>query len=238
MMKIALVSTFINAAPVLASWLERHRQLGISQFYLFTDTPAETGRYAAHTAPDILWTPRDDALISRWQALPSWDEYAPYCEGEWYARQCLNADLAFNQAKADGCDWLIHLDIDEELYAPGARSLAETLVAHAGNDLLHFANHEAIPEAWHIDDYFRDVTLFKKHHEVLTEPQRLLAMKHFGTSITSPMAMARRQPTCMAQPDARRAHTGSSPAFRRRARAISACCIFPIAASTGFTRSF
>lgn len=179
-MKIALVSTFVNALPVLRTWIERHRQLGISQFYLFADDPAEALRYAALELPDVRWFARGPELAARWQQQTSWPEYAAFVDSEWYARQCLNVDIGFAQAKADGCDWLIHIDIDEEVYAPGPRTLAECLAAHAGDDVLYLNNHEGIPETWHVEDYLLEVSLFKKHPDMLTATQLLQIGRHFG----------------------------------------------------------
>jgi hypothetical protein len=78
------------------------------------------------------------------------------------ARQIVNADMALTLAGDDRLDWLIHLDVDELLYADD----------HICNYLRNappcvgqviYPNYEALPESSDICDYFKEVTLFKKN---------------------------------------------------------------------------
>ena len=180
-MKLALCCTLIHAQPVLAHWVAHHRALGFEQFYLFVDDPAELADYTALPLGDVQLIPRDAALASAWSASLDWDFHQPFVATQVYARQCMNTNVAMTRARAAGCDWLLHLDSDELLHVPeGAVSLPAYFAAHAMFDLIAFTNHEAVPEQWHVDNYFAEVTLFKRNGLTLSVPQRQLAERLFG----------------------------------------------------------
>jgi len=180
-MKIAVVSTFIRAQPVLAHWVAHHRALGIEQFYLFADDAAELDGYRALPLGDVQLVAHDDALRSRWQTTRDWDYHRQFVARQAYSRQCLNTNLALQQARTEGCDWLIHLDMDELLHlAEDAPPLKDYLASKQGFDMVAFTNHEAVPEQWHIDNYFEEVTLFKRNLLVLDAEQRRIAHGLFG----------------------------------------------------------
>ena len=180
-MTIALVSTFVHARPVLASWVAHHRALGVERFYLFVDDPAEVAEYAALPLGPVRLIPRDAALLERLRRTRDWDYHSRFIDRQVYSRQCLNANLAMELARAEGCDWLLHLDMDERLHVPaGAEPLPDYLAARSGCDMIAFINHEAVPEQWHIDDYFAEVTLFKRNRLVLDAAQNRIADSLFG----------------------------------------------------------
>ncbi|MES2883888.1 MAG: glycosyltransferase family 2 protein [Pseudomonadota bacterium] len=179
-MKLALVCTLIRATTVLADWVAYHRALGVQQFYLFVDDPDELPAYAALPLGEVQLIPRDEALLAAWQATRDYDYHSAFIGRQVYSRQCLNANLAMQKARAAGCDWLLHLDIDERLHVPeGEPALADFFAAHANADMVAFTNHEAVPEQWHIDNYFEEVTLFKRNLMVLDESQRRIAQALF-----------------------------------------------------------
>lgn len=179
-MRLALVCTLVRAQPVLASWINHHRALGIEQFYLFVDDPSELAAYQALGLQGVQFFARDAVLMAQWQTTALWSYFKDYLD-EVYARQCLNVDLALALAKAEGVDWLAHLDIDELLVIAGRwPTLAAFFEAHASSDMVQFTNHEAVPEAWHIGDYFAEVTLFKRNPALLSDAQRHTARQHFG----------------------------------------------------------
>ena len=88
------------------------------------------------------------------------------------ARQMLNADHAIDLALEQGADWLLHLDIDELFCC------AESVASHfsgISQDVaqVSYLNHEAAPEGADMEDYFREVTLFKVNPALC--PQESLA---------------------------------------------------------------
>lgn len=179
-MRIAVVCTLRRAQPVLASWLKHHRSLGINDFYLFVDDPAELNQYQALHTEGVHFYTRDEQLTALWQTTPLWDFFKDYLD-EVYARQCLNVDLTMAVARAIGVDWLVHLDIDELLCIAGRwPSLSAFFEVNQHCDMVHFTNHEAVPEAWHIGDYFAEVTLFKRNPGMLNEVQMQAVRDAFG----------------------------------------------------------
>jgi hypothetical protein len=85
-----------------------------------------------------------------------------FIDKEVMARQVLNCELAISLAADAGCDWILHIDVDEALLceAGNAPMLFERLDADGVNQAT-FKNFEALPEQTEVDDYFREVTLFK-----------------------------------------------------------------------------
>lgn len=88
------------------------------------------------------------------------------------ARQCLAMERAAREASADGFDWLLHVDADEALLLPRQRD-ARGFFAAVPEDFeqVVFNNLEAVPESLEVQDWFRDVSLFKVHHAFLREAQ-------------------------------------------------------------------
>ena len=178
--RIALVCTLRRAQPVLGSWLAHHRNLGIRDFYLFADEADELPLYQSFEQDGVRLFSRGEALDAQWQTTPLWTFFRDYLD-EVYARQCLNVDLTMALAREAGVDWLLHLDIDELLCIAGRwPSLATFFDTHRHCDMVHFTNHEAVPEAWHIDDYFAEVTLFKRNPRMLDEARLQATRQVFG----------------------------------------------------------
>lgn len=180
-MKLALVSTFVRAQPVLAHWVSHHRALGVQCFYLFVDDPAELADYRALDLGNVQLIARDAALSAAWQTLSDWAFHGKFVADQVYSRQCLNADLAMQKARDAGCDWLIHLDMDECLHVPDdGPTLPEYFAGRKMFDVVTFTNHEAVPEQWHVGNYFAEVTLFKRNRLTLSEAQQRIVQGLFG----------------------------------------------------------
>ena len=85
----------------------------------------------------------DEALRDSWS---DWPQMRAFADREVMARQSLNAELALQLARADGMEWLVHLDADE-LLDVGVDSLGAQ-IGHAGRSgalQLTFENLEAVP---------------------------------------------------------------------------------------------
>ncbi len=63
-------------------------------------------------------------------------------------------------------DWIIHIDGDELLFGATPVSQFFDCVPHAIGQ-MSFRNFEGVPETWDIGNYFREVTLFKRHDHLL-----------------------------------------------------------------------
>jgi len=179
-MRIALVSTFAAALPVLSSWVEVHRALGVERFYLFIDNPRESAACEALALEGVRWIHRDEALETEWQRSPSWD-YQKAFRHQVYSRQCLNTDYAIRLAREEGMDWLLHIDLDEKIHLPAPwQSLNSYFESKAVFDVVRFTNHEGVPEQWHVGNYLEEVTLFKRSFTLLNAEQQRIVRSLFG----------------------------------------------------------
>jgi len=97
--KIGIVS-MMKKPKNIETWLERHRELGIEKFYIrLEDTPELVDYLKAQ--PDVVLD------ITKSNGV---NEYV-----EIQHRQGRMVDKALIDARADGIDWLIHIDSDEIL---------------------------------------------------------------------------------------------------------------------------
>lgn len=158
----AIVATVRDAADVLDSFVRWHQAAGFQRIYLFFDDPADPAAGLFGARLGVTAVRCDAALRERWAGLPGYARWRDHVEQEVMARQLLNCELAIAMARADGCDWLLHMDSDELFYSPGG-SAAEHFAAldFRGVRNAVYMNFEALPEQEEIGDYFREVTLFK-----------------------------------------------------------------------------
>jgi hypothetical protein len=160
--RAAIVTTLRNAGNVLGSFIAYHLALGFGRLYLFFDDPADPDlpRAAAHARVTAIGHDRE--LRERWRHLPQYSGQAQFLDREVMARQVLNTELAMELARADGFDWLLHIDSDELFYSP-RQSVAEhfDLVEKQRLETVVYLNYEAAPDRDEIGDFFREVDLFK-----------------------------------------------------------------------------
>ena len=160
--RAAIVTTLRNAGNVLDSFISYHLNIGFSHLYLFFDDANDPGLPRVMGHPSITAIAHDANLRERWRELPQYREQSAFLDREVMARQVLNTELAMKMARADGFDWLLHIDADELFYSP-----FETAGAHFESlqnqafETVQYMNYEAVPECDEIGDFFREVDLFK-----------------------------------------------------------------------------
>jgi len=139
--RIGLVSTIRDEEAFIAHNLEYHRFVGVDQFYVFLDQSRDGSRQLLEKCADVtLRNTQDKADAERIFPAAEAIEKAllrvPYASKALAIparhvrqrmidqfdlrvgfRQVLNLHMAIDEARRDGCDWLIHLDADE-LVAP------------------------------------------------------------------------------------------------------------------------
>lgn len=163
-----IVTTLINAGAVLDSFITYHLSIGFEHIFLFFDDPNDPSIEQARKYSNVTITVNDDELKKRWKSskLYAADKLmarrariSPITE-----RQSLNVEIALELAREKGLDWLLHIDIDELFYAPG-RQVGEYFQALSDRGIryVRYLNYEGIPEKPDIDNFFSEVTLFKKH---------------------------------------------------------------------------
>jgi hypothetical protein len=158
------VATVRDTDRVLGSFVEYYRRSGFDRLYLFFDDPAEWARDVTARDDDlVLAVPVDDSLRARWRSCQAWSEMGPHVATEVMARQVLNVDVALALAQEDDITWLFHVDLDELLFSPVPFGQLVTSAEENGHDSLRFHSWEAVPERMDVDDYLREVTLFKRN---------------------------------------------------------------------------
>jgi hypothetical protein len=164
---VAIVTTLKLPGPSFASFLKYHEAIGFTRFFLFFDDPADPwiklARKYAHTR--II---KSDARLRRaWQRTKTaltnpW--FFQYVDAELKVRQTLNLEIAINLAKKENIEWLLHIDADELFYPLRGDAPAHfSAMSKRKRNNVIYANYEGVPESAEIDDYFREVTLFKKN---------------------------------------------------------------------------
>lgn len=88
------------------------------------------------------------------------------------SRQSLVLERAVRDCHSQGIDWLLHCDSDECLLVPGYRD-ARLYFATVPDlyDEVVFHNLEAVPESMDVQDWYREVNLFKVHMQLLHDQQ-------------------------------------------------------------------
>ena len=196
--RAALVCTMAYNSASLDSFICYYLYLGFSTLYLYLDDPSDASVSVARRYPPdrVRVRLRDAQLQDEWRAVPSWSRLQLYAQREVQARQMLNCEHAIAQCRANGEQWLLHVDSDEMLYlpaalddapsAPSARSVpsvpsvpserpGHALQAHLaeldrlGAILFTYRNLEAVPEALECADPYTGVSLFKQHPSRLDE---------------------------------------------------------------------
>lgn len=159
-----VVTTVRGAGEALEGWCRHHLDLGLDRIVLVLDEgagpdeAAELQDLRRSTDPGrvAVWT--DGEARRRRRSLPVFEGMdrllaaANRGPATWAvaARQTLNATAALHAARAEGLDWLVHLDADEVLYLEGSGRGGATLAEHlaaaeaAGWRSLRYLDHELL----------------------------------------------------------------------------------------------
>ncbi len=159
----AIATTLRDAEDVLASFIDYHLAIGFDHLFLFFDaTDAQIPQYVQDN-PRITVFQRNITLSYAWEATTLFltPALARSVESEVMTRQLLNAEIALRHAHQLGIDWLLHIDIDELFYTTQDVSSHFRKLETQGIDMVLYHNLEAIPELSDIDNYFKEVSLFK-----------------------------------------------------------------------------
>lgn len=187
--KTAIVTTLVDAEKVLDTFLRYHLHAGFDHIYLFFDDPTDRSIELARAYEKVTIVVRDEELMERWRKTRVYELYAQYKDyisKELIARQILNMEVACELAKQDNIDWILHIDVDEVFHSP-RETVNEHFTRLTRRNIwsVHYLNYEAIPESVDIENYFHEVTLFKKNpdHNNLFERMRFsktYAKNHFN----------------------------------------------------------
>ena len=169
--KVALICQLKDASVRLKSFLDYHLALGFRRIYLYFDDPSEADdvEFAESYGGDrVDVRVRDAALLREWAALRGWDRLKKFAGSDVQVRQMLNALHCLARARADGMDWLLHVDSDELFHpGPGETSILPHFryLQDSGCQLFTYYNFESVPRTpleGGERDCFRTVTVFKR----------------------------------------------------------------------------
>lgn len=178
--RAAIAVTLTNAEATLDSFIRYHLGTGFDHIFLFLDKQDDAG--ALTEWPGRLTViRRDSALEERWGKCRLYPQLGDQIDRP-EVRQLLNVELSVHLALEQKLDWLLQIDGDELFYSP-----YQSVQAHfhqlAAQQVYHttYLNYEAITEVSEVEDYFKEVTLFKKNPAILNKEQLELLLQHFRT---------------------------------------------------------
>jgi hypothetical protein len=170
-MTLAIVSTVRDAGKVLDSFIRYHVAIGFDRLFIIFDDPCDPMAESARRYPQVTALTNDDGLRRRWKTRRSYARVGPFIDDHVMSRQILNAEVAIEMALEMGLEWILHIDVDELFHSQEAPKKHFESLAERGIDFVTYPNHEAVPEAFKIDDYFKTVTLFNKNAYTLEAGQ-------------------------------------------------------------------
>ena len=163
--RVCIVATVREPAAIIESFIRYHLAIGVEQIFLFFDDPQDEAIDRARSFPQVTAIPSDEVLREQQRGNRSYPGIAPFAH-EVMARQILNVETAVELALSRGLDWIIHIDGDELFYGvPSVSEFFDCVPLSIGQ--ISFRNFEGVPETWDVSNYFREVTLFKRHEHLL-----------------------------------------------------------------------
>uniref|UniRef100_A0A7S4PWH1 Glycosyltransferase family 92 protein n=2 Tax=Alexandrium monilatum TaxID=311494 RepID=A0A7S4PWH1_9DINO len=185
---------------VIDSFVRYHWLTGWNHIFLFFDDPEDAGIGHAKALEEHCTTKKMDGVgltvvrmdAEWWEEVKKtsrfyqrreksdmyetvWKMHEKYRDVE--SRQMIAMDQALIGAHQMGIDWFAHIDIDECVYVPKLleNSARRYLGAQERSvEVVRLFNHEAVPEHFECQDWFRECTLFQvnKFHSHGFKPPR------------------------------------------------------------------
>ncbi len=121
MLKLGIITTIADAQDSIDAFIRYHQAIGFKYFYIFVDDNSlETfNRIKKH--PEVNVFLKDENLRKLWDKyfFELGSEKQKLLDREVMVRQELNFYVGFYLAKAQGVDWVLHIDLDELFYPNG-----------------------------------------------------------------------------------------------------------------------
>ncbi|MDF0552427.1 glycosyltransferase family 2 protein [Kamptonema sp. UHCC 0994] len=167
--KVCIVTTVKDPGNILESFIRYHLKIGIAHIFIFFDNPEDEAIKIAQRFSNVSTIPCDERLKFQQKENTLYNNMAQHVTSEVMARQILNAETAIKLAWEMQMDWIIHIDCDELFYTQESISDHFDFIPYSIGQVL-YRNFEGVPEKLEIDDYFKEVTLFKKHGHLMPYP--------------------------------------------------------------------
>lgn len=160
----------------LRSFLHYHLQKGFQPIFLFFDDPLDksldivqevsSSSQTDEADPKVVFYRNDGKELSEmWRRCASYPNLRDFISSEVQARQHLNAEVAMQECVKRDIRWLLHIDCDELFYTQKASVIPHFQALEAdGVEQMTYMNHEGVPERADVVDYFREITLFRRHY--------------------------------------------------------------------------
>ena len=185
--KVAIVTTISNDVGSLERrvfpWMQYHVDMGVAQFYVFYDGDDPKAVEALGLLPFVcVLTAKpelgaDDGVRMRYAMHMSQTHMFSSSVGDvqksnelLMTKQTFGMNEGVRAGRADGMDWLLHIDTDE-LFVPEAHaSIPQAFEAVDATDpTIRVLNLEAQLEAGDVTSPFLQVTLFRNHQYFTTK---------------------------------------------------------------------
>lgn len=176
--RAAIAVTLTNAGATLDSYIRYHLGVGFEHIFLFLDKPDDTCTLTEWPGR-VTVIGRDCNLEEKWKACRIYPALQAQIDRP-EVRQLLNVELSVHMALEQKLDWLLQIDGDELFYSP-YQSVQEHFQQLAELEVYHttYLNYEAITEVPEVEDYFKEVTLFKKNPAILSKTQLEMLLRQF-----------------------------------------------------------
>ncbi|KAG2500367.1 hypothetical protein HYH03_001941 [Edaphochlamys debaryana] len=157
----------------LLPWMQWHMQQGVCRYYVLYEGRDRTalammGNITA-LRPMLVTAPL--APLNESKAYKAWavtDEWGRQIGNhQLMAKQDYGLNRAFAWARAEGQQWLAHIDVDELIY-PGTTLQGDLSAVPPWVAWVKLYNHEAVVESADVTNKYEEVTLFKTAGDLLT----------------------------------------------------------------------
>lgn len=181
-LRLAIATTVADAKNDIAEFIEYHSKIGFEKIYVFVDDNDSETVKVLERYKNVTYKLKNNSLFEQWELLSDYKASPKWAliNEEVMIRQELNFLIAYQNAKQDGMDWLLHIDLDELFYPNGhdIHDYFSHLQFNAINAVT-LLNYEAIYTQLDAKSIYRSSNIFKVNffrfkHWIFNQEQRKL----------------------------------------------------------------
>lgn len=181
MLTLGIIATIADCSDSIEYFIQYHKSVGFSHFYLFIDDNDAVTANIASKQQCVKFFYRDEDLARLWEGTPAFTTATDsgLINREVMIRQELNFCVAYQLAKDDGVDWVLHIDADE-LFFPNGVSVQDHFRNLQINNYrsVTYLNYESISSAmtaktiYHSSSHFK-LNFFKNKQWFFSNSQKM-----------------------------------------------------------------